>query len=85
MELLQTLLESEDFQSYLKEEDEILEAAQDVLLEFPKSLKYYMMEHLDLFIDPNSLDATRENMIEFVESGTEIFIKEICLMLRGQN
>ena len=44
-----------------------------------------MLEHLDLFIVPNDLDATYNNMIEFVESGTEQFIKEICLKLRGQN
>ena len=85
MELLQQVFESDEFQSYLTENDEILEAAQDVVLEFPKSLKYYMLEHLDLFLVPNDLDATYNNMVEFVEAGTEQFIKEICLKLRGQN
>lgn len=85
MELLQQVFESDEFQSYLTENDEILEAAQDVVLEFPKSLKYYMLEHLDLFIVPNDLDATYNNMVEFVEAGTERFIKEICAKLRGEN
>ena len=85
MELLQQLFESDEFQSYLKEDDEILEAAQDVVLEFPKSLKHYMLENLKLFMVPNDLDATYKNMVEFVETGTEVFMREICSQLRGEN
>lgn len=83
MSLLQTLMESKEVDSCVAENKEILEAAEDVLLEFPKALKSYIHEHLEEFIEPNDLDATYENMVTFVEAGTDRFIKEIVSMLRG--
>ena len=83
MSLLQTLMESDEVTTCVAENKELLEAAEDVLLEFPKALKSYIHEHLNEFIELNDLDATRENIVTFVEAGTETFIKEIVSMLRG--
>lgn len=83
MSLLQALMESEELTSYVAENEEILEAAEDVLLEFPKALKSYINENLNEFIEPDDLDATYENIVTFVEAGTARFITEIVDMLRG--
>lgn len=85
MSLLEQFFESDECQEYITENDEILEAAQDVILEFPKSLKDYILEHIEEFLVPGDLDATYENMVEFVSGGTERYYYEICSMLRGEN
>lgn len=82
---LEQLFESEEYQVFLEENDQILETAQDCLLEFPKSLKDYILENLDFFIQSDDLEQTYSNIVEFVESGTYVFMHELCAKLRGEN
>lgn len=82
---LDQILESEEYSEYMTENDEILEAAKDCILEFPKSLKKYILENLNDFIVPGNLAATEQNIVEFVQGGTHQFIYEIVQQLKGNN
>ena len=84
MSRLEQLFESEEFKNYYAENEDILEAAQDVIFELPKSLKSYILENLDEFIEDNA-SQTYENIVNFVDSATCNFIHEIVLKLRGEN
>lgn len=84
MSKLEQLFESEEFKQYYSENEDILEAAQDVIFEFPKSLKTYILEHLHEFVEDDA-QQTYENIINFVDNATCSFINEIVLKLRGQN
>ena len=84
MSRLEQLFESEEFKNYYVENEDILEAAQDVIFEFPKSLKGYILEHLSEFVEDNS-SQTYENIVNFVDSATCNFINEIVLKLSGEN
>lgn len=83
MSRIQQLMESEEFKLHIEDNSEILEAAQDALFEFVKGLKPYIYEHLDEFIVLGDLKATQTNMIEFVESGVETFIRELVSMMNN--
>ena len=84
MSRIQQLMESEEFKLHIEDNSEILEAAQDALFEFVKGLKPYIYEHLDEFIVLGDLKATKTNMIEFVESGVETFIRELVSMMNNE-
>jgi hypothetical protein len=84
MSRIQQLMESEEFKLHVEDNSEILETAQDALFEFVKGLKPYIHEHLDEFIVVGDLKATETNMIEFVESGVETFIRELVSMMNNE-
>lgn len=76
MELLNILMENEGIQSYLNENQEILEAGTEMFNEFPQELKSYIQENLNQFID-ESVEKTLENIVVFTEAAVHQFLDEV--------
>lgn len=76
MSYIQTLLESENIQEFMKEEAELLKEAEMVVAEFPNILKEFVLENPKEFM-AESLEETRKNIRTFSEVATAQFICEV--------
>lgn len=69
--LLAAIFEDEDVVNYVNsQEDAILEGA-EIFHQTPQQIKDYIAENLDDFVVPGDLEATYENLVNFVAYCTE--------------
>jgi hypothetical protein len=74
--LIETIFESEDFQNYMTENNEIMVEVENNINDFSKILKSFVFANPNQFIAEN-IDQTVKNIKTFAEVATCQYIQEI--------
>lgn len=83
MEMLKTLLETEESQKFLSEHQEIiLENAEDIS-NFGEVLKEFVIQNPNYFLEPD-LDTTYKNIKMFSEVAISQYLSEVTNILSNQ-
>ena len=77
MSNLEALFESEDFQMFISEAEEIISDISTEVYGFSKVLKAFALNHPDEFLGETLID-TQKNIRVFAEIATAQYITEIC-------
>lgn len=78
MEMLNALMESEAIQNYVASQETAIQEAATQFSQYPQQVKDHIAENLDEFIVPNDLNATYENIVNFVASAAETSLFGLC-------
>ena len=80
MSVISTILENEDFQNHLEENKDIIFEAEEMVTNFNKVLKSFIIANPVEFIAEN-IDQTRKNIKVFTEIATCQYMSEVASML----
>jgi hypothetical protein len=80
MSMLDTIFESEDFQNHLYENSNILLEAEELVQDFSKVIKSFIIANPSEFLAEN-VDQMRKNIRVFTEVATAQYIQEISAMV----
>jgi len=83
MSLLNTIMESEDFQNYMKENEEIFNETEEKIDNFSRTLKSFIIANPKEFIAEN-VDQMKKNIRVFAEVATAQYIHEVSTMAAEQ-
>lgn len=75
--IVETLMESEAGQKYLSDNAELFESAEDVMQDFKKVMKAFVLNNTTEFLGEN-LEETIKNIRVFSEVATSQFMMEIA-------
>jgi len=76
MSIINTLLENEDFQNYMKENEEIFNEAEQDINDFGKTMKSFILANPTEFLAEN-IEQTKKNIRVFTEVATAQYITEV--------
>ena len=80
MSIIDTILENEDFQNHLKENENVIAEAEQMVDDFSKVLKSFVISHPNEFLAEN-VDQTKKNIKVFAEVATCQYMSEVSSML----
>ena len=80
MSIINTILENEDFQNHLKENENVINEAEQMVDNFSKVLKSFVIAHPNEFI-AESIDQTKKNIKVFSEVATCQYMSEVSSLL----
>jgi len=83
MSVLNTIMESEDFQNYVIENKEVFSEAEQNINNFSKVVKSFVLANPNEFLAEN-LDQIKKNIRVFTEVATAQYITETCSILAEQ-
>lgn len=73
---IDTIMESEEVQTFFEQNQEVLQEAEEIIQEFPKILKSFVLENTQEFIG-ETLEETKKNIRVFSEVATAQYIQEV--------
>jgi len=80
MSILKAIMENEDFQNHLKENENVINEAEQMVDNFSKVLKSFVIAHPNEFI-AESIDQTKKNIKVFSEVATCQYMSEVSSLL----
>lgn len=83
MKALQTLLETESVQTLISDAQPEIELANEAFEMSPQIIRDYIHEHLSDFLVVGNVQATYENMVDFVAEFAEGYLSELTDLISG--
>jgi len=80
MSVLNTIMESEDFQNYVIENKEVFTEAEQKINDFGKVIKSFVLANPNEFMAEN-IDQVKKNIRVFTEIATSQYMTEVCSIL----
>ena len=77
MQVLEAILENEDVKGLIAENEDLINEAQQHVVQFPQILKAFILEHPEEFIGENA-EETKKNIRVFVEAATQHYLYNVC-------
>jgi hypothetical protein len=83
MSVLNTIMESEDFQNYIIENKEVFTEVDQKINDFGKVIKSFVLANPNEFMAEN-IDQVKKNIRVFTEIATSQYMTEVCSILSEQ-
>ncbi len=73
---LQTIVESEEFNTFMEANEQVINESAELVESFKEDIKQYILENSEIFVDP-SLDNIVKNIRVFTEAAVAQYVHEV--------